>query len=363
MQIDMHYYGTYVLARCAGLKEDIARAIATAAEYVDDSDKLRVQLTDGSWVDSEATAHHPGNTANLDPIDQRRTWIPFHFLPGNEGDTEDHRLICRMDSANAQAMVKHHLSHASKPHGVLLIGIAAHVYADTFAHYGFSGISSKVNHIKSGSIVCDVKSSEMQSSLRAMRDRFLANYITGALADFLAGLGHGSGASYPDQPYLRWQFKYDDGRESGWRDNPATFLMGAQKLYEMFVAFRRAVDGDYDAPEGPRDFEEIKETIATIFAIEGDANKRIRAWNHYVQAGNLYRNPNSSPIPPYDPSTYLNDLKALPGLDSAKAKQTLVYTFIEAANVHRNFILETLLPSQGIHVDKTFIAWITKGLK
>ena len=37
MQIDMHYYGVYVLARLAGLKPDAAKIIATASQYVDEA--------------------------------------------------------------------------------------------------------------------------------------------------------------------------------------------------------------------------------------------------------------------------------------------------------------------------------------
>ena len=37
MQVDMHYYGTYAMARAAGLKADVCKIIATAAEFVDDN--------------------------------------------------------------------------------------------------------------------------------------------------------------------------------------------------------------------------------------------------------------------------------------------------------------------------------------
>jgi len=36
MQEDMHYYGTYAMARAAGLKAAHAKVIAYAAQYVDD---------------------------------------------------------------------------------------------------------------------------------------------------------------------------------------------------------------------------------------------------------------------------------------------------------------------------------------
>ena len=107
MQTDMHYYGTYAMARSAGINEPLARAIATAAEYVDDSDKLSITTTDGKLIQSEPTAHHPVDSANLDPHDQKRTWVPFHFLPGNEGDNLDEKLICRTDSDIAREMIDH----------------------------------------------------------------------------------------------------------------------------------------------------------------------------------------------------------------------------------------------------------------
>src|ERR1700752_2314295 len=58
IQTDMHYYGTYALARCAGFRDDIALAIATAAEFVDDSDYVDVTLMDGVKVKGNPTAHH-----------------------------------------------------------------------------------------------------------------------------------------------------------------------------------------------------------------------------------------------------------------------------------------------------------------
>ena len=37
MQIDMHFYGTYALARAAGIKPDSAHTIAYASQFVDDA--------------------------------------------------------------------------------------------------------------------------------------------------------------------------------------------------------------------------------------------------------------------------------------------------------------------------------------
>ena len=37
MQSDMHYFGTYCIARAAGIKKSAAQKIAYASQFVDDS--------------------------------------------------------------------------------------------------------------------------------------------------------------------------------------------------------------------------------------------------------------------------------------------------------------------------------------
>ncbi|EQM51586.1 putative signal peptide domain protein, partial [Vibrio parahaemolyticus VPCR-2010] len=38
-------------------------------------------------------------------------------------------------------------THWNKPYGVHLMGIAMHVYADTFAHQGFAGVIHAYNKV------------------------------------------------------------------------------------------------------------------------------------------------------------------------------------------------------------------------
>ena len=95
---------------------------------------------------------HTFDVANIDAEDQRKVWVPFHFIPGNEGDEYTERLVCRKNSDIAQEMVDHHVDLPDKRFYLPLIGITAHVYADTFSHYGFSGVSSRKNRIDSDSL-------------------------------------------------------------------------------------------------------------------------------------------------------------------------------------------------------------------
>ena len=101
MQEDMHYYGTYALARAAGLAVPNAATIAYAAQYVDDSTAIDSDAhEDGGMFVTTATAHtntEAMHNAAADHIEQRKVWVPFHFFPGGEGATFSERLICRKE--------------------------------------------------------------------------------------------------------------------------------------------------------------------------------------------------------------------------------------------------------------------------
>lgn len=55
MQLDTRSYGTYAMARAAGIKPEFAQAIAAAAQYVDDSNTANVALRDGAFLASAAS--------------------------------------------------------------------------------------------------------------------------------------------------------------------------------------------------------------------------------------------------------------------------------------------------------------------
>lgn len=116
MQEDMHYYGTYAMARAAGLKVKDAKIVAYAAQYVDDSIANDSEVhNDGGMFETTASAHTNPNIikhAASDHTEQRHVWVPFHFFPGNKGKTLSEKLACSKDSGLAQEMVKNHIRHA-----------------------------------------------------------------------------------------------------------------------------------------------------------------------------------------------------------------------------------------------------------
>lgn len=364
VQKDVHYYGTYALARGAGLKPDVCRTIAYCSQGVDDNpDEETIILADGTPVNKIATAHHFYQFENLDIDDQCAVWLPFHFLPGNEGSNFLKRLICRMDSDLASEIVEHSLSLARQRFGVALMGITSHVYADTFSHYSFSGISSPTNKVFVDSIeLYNVKGEIENSLIRGLKrffnrydvdveiiDRFRTGVLEGAEITSQA-LGHGSVGKNPDIPYLQWSFIYENGNKpSGIRNNPEIFMEACRSLHNIFRLFAE-VRPDLVQDNGIR-FEEIEETIRDILNIKEPLEVRIQAWQRAAKAGELFR-PGST-IPRYDDNIWLNQwFELTESVSPEEAETTLAYRFNEAAIVYRNYVLNHLLPHFDLAVHR-----------
>lgn len=360
MQIDMHYYGTYAMARAAGITRKAARVIATAAQFVDDNAaKNSIEFRDGGRLDAEATAHHALNRKNIDLEDQRKIWVPFHFLPGNHGKTYTERLVCRKDSEIAREMVQHNLSLADQSYALPLIGITAHVYADTFSHYGFSGISSRRNKIINNSFEFKDLDPKTEKYILDKAKKFKANYpdeggfltnIKSWFAETLSGaLGHGAAVTFPDRPYLRWAFMYEDpASASGERDNPATFTEGCEALYKLFRNFAKArpdcAENDFSR------FSDIKKEVKDILSRPEPKNKRIQAWQSAAKNGNLFA-AGPETIPRYNADLWHNERENLVRKkDSGAVTGLSVFRFYQAAAIYRTYVLRILLPSKGLVV-------------
>jgi len=368
MDIDMHYYGTYALARAAGLAADVAQRIATAAEFVDDSTDTEVLVNpEGARFRGESTAHHPTDfVPNNDADDQIQVWLPFHFLPGAQGANQSQKLVCQKDSDIAKEMVAHHLNLCDAPYAVEMIGITAHVYADTFAHYGFSGVSSRVNRVTRGSI--DLVNGD---PIAPYVDRFFGKFgtqggllrnfrnsiatVVGNVAEDTTGaLGHGSVATFPDQPYLEWSYQYElpnlqSGPHDVHRQNANDYMEAAEALYGMFRAFgdRRKELADQ---KGPMDFDKIQPAVRQIITLAADRDARIAAWLAALEEGKLSRDSDNA-LAKYDHQPWRNQTNMLAGLPQPQdASGIPVYHFHQAAALHKHYVLRELLPKNGIYV-------------
>ncbi len=378
MHKDMHYAGTYALAKLAGLNDAAALKIGTSAQFVDDAGEDIAILDEktGCLLASEVSARYTAPIKYalggqriflLDHIDQLNIWVPFHFLPGGKGKTLTQKLVCQTDSEIAREMIANHLKKAvalkNKGHewGPYLIGVAAHVYADTFAHYGFSGVSSRRNLVKATSIrqISGV-GKDWLKSVAAFRKKWgylYPNIKERALSGFgelstkteKGTMGHPGVGSMPDHPYLRYSFQYErgdllhGGQPTAPRDNPETYLSGCEKLHKYFTDYV-AQSGEEVDGKTRKDFLAVKSQIAEILALEEtDAEKREEHWRK--KARELW----GIKIPEYRGEKWMNHFRGIKTRKRALASDA--YRFFMAAAWHKKTVLDKILPKHGINIE------------
>jgi hypothetical protein len=352
MQTDMHYYGTLAMAVAAGLPQRDAETIAYSAQFTDDSTNYdSKEHDDHGFLYAISTAHHPHQSL-LDsmkaPIqegteEQRKIWVPFHFLPGGEGGTLSEKLLCKKNSGIAKEMLENNLEASiKKPYGLELMGSTAHVYMDTFSHYGFSGIASSFNRVKNETIAF-TKEPATGDYIRKKFNGFMEKLKAKGAQEASKSLGHAGVATYPDRPYLKYKFEFEKPRpENGPksdRDNCANFLEGCKLLHEYFSKFTKK---KYCYIESNRNFEEIEDAVKKVIAREADMEGRIKMW---LDSGLV------KGCAPYDPKIWEQEkMDFSKHQKSEKGISTNAYRFHQAATFHRYYVLKDLLPSHGIAV-------------
>jgi len=309
------------------------------------------------------TSHKPLDILhNANSEEQWKVWVAFHFLPGNQlnstaADSPYARyakLTCRPGNdanAFAQAVLANALASADKPYFQHLVGTAAHVFADTFSHYGFIGLSNRWNRVCAGKIDFNLEDAGLWSYVDRKLKTFKAR-IDGTLAESIP-VGHGAVATLPDRPYLKWEFVFErheeyaeaDPNRVNRRDNPATFLEASKRLHSFFMEVATKL------PEDQRDvavpWKILESDVRTILAMEGDEEKRVKAWLDYIYSNKRFAQPAvETYIFAYDPDAW--DAKKAQRSYKVDNVEANACNFIRAARVHRNFVLYTLLPDAGL---------------
>ncbi len=362
MQADMHYYGTYVMARAAGIPARDAQIVAYAAQFVDDSTQTDTEVHgDGGRLVGTATVHTLGQAvanSKIDPDEQRRVWVPFHFLPGGKGTALEERLLCVKDSDTANEMMDHHVAKAvDSRFGLELLGLSAHVYMDTFAHYGFSGIGSEFNLVKGDTCVpIDVENAEMERYIIGKKQSFMTRYAPFKVASWFsetvsAALGHGGVATFPDRPFLHWGVEFEKPRpENGRfadRDNPKDYMDACERTHGYFMSFAKK----RYASTNPVTFNSIKDEVMAVVCFEGAKEDRSSMWLKMIKENkNVGFKPDEAKIQ-YNEADWADQITRFPSLESSeKAIDSNAYRFQQAASWHRHFVLKELLPAHKIAV-------------
>lgn len=390
MQIDGHHTATYVAARLAGFLHDEAEIISYAAQYVDDATNGgAVHFADSAYLYSRiASAHKMIDYTNFVDVENHLAWLPFHFLPGNGllsvgqeplgGELE--KLICQPDSPIARDVLKKALTDRGTPREYVRLGITLHVYADTFAHQGFIGATSPVN--RATNVTCgdpaidaqirDLTKKELWTKVKNDVNAF-ATFAWQTLLiifkerrspiqfwlDFLQKepLGHAAVDTYPDQPYLVWEFLDHQGNTIK-RDNPTLYIHALNMMVRAMRAWRAGdATMNLDAYPGMNSTDEKAVAKLILDCRDPDSEVRHSQWLESIKRGDFS----------FGPATLTYVAKGAgswkeAALDTRKTRDTGLETypysdhfltsnwklFHDAIQIHRSDVVHEILPRYGI---------------
>ena len=361
MQIDFHHAATYVISRFAGLDHAAASTVAHASQYVDDATNSgRIEFDNGAMYERISSAHKMLDYRNFEELATHLVWIPFHFLPGNgglpsglspEGDFIQ-KLICTPDSFVARDLVQACLSRRKGPEAKHRLGITLHIYADTWAHQGFAGVSHRVNGIRALDDH-EPRNQDLKARLSTyFGDAF--DTLTGSFVGQVFPLGHGAALSFPDRPYLRWNYRDAQGRLVE-RDNPADFMDASDAVYRVV---RQFVTGDPQLGVEPipqKDRDALDQCFRSITHEDGDV--RHATWLKLIREGHFSFGPAPASYIPTGADSWRH--KALGTLEARDENVRIFkYTpsfltsdwtrFHNALQSTRLSILHDILPQYGI---------------
>ena len=333
MDIEFHYYMTYLIATKAGLKPDSARVLAHSSQFIDDNDIIfEVDKGKGS-----AYRNYISQTMNiLKPKDELLRIYPiFHFIPGDpqketawRRDGKMHWLCTTPNSTNANNIMDAAIQSGS----LYRIGVAAHGYVDTWAHQNFIGYYDDFNAMNIG------------------------------LKQILPNIGHADAGHNPDWPALVWR---DPRLINEAVDNKERFLGAARHLLEKLARF---VDATMSDDEVVRRQDELTNALSGAIGERDQANeRRDERTDRYLELAESAEYGDTS-LPHYDEDLWFDEAvnEHVRGLrdrsdvallrfdpltdkytwkDSRSYRQTNWYLFQEAVKEHQNEAWDILTSS------------------
>ena len=293
------------------------------------------------------------------------------FTLFRETSTYTERLKCRINSRIVQELREHHLQFSDRAFSLELLGITAHVYADTFSHDGFSGVSSRGKKVDGLSFRFyeDIKDSitnldpGMHDYIIRKKNRFFDKYgpyggllgnITAQFAETASGaLRHGAVATFPDRPYLGFLIMKD----------PTPILTADTAVLEIILKhICKAVEHCMKCLEASCIEKKkwsvvvtavvlIQSNLMKILQVQADCSERIEAWKDAANASLIFGHGGET-IPEYDKCERNNQWDELRnGNDFTDALDLKVWRFYQAASLHRIYVLRDLLPKHNLIVN------------
>lgn len=263
MDINFHYFAVKTLAIKAGFPEEEAQIIAEYSQFVDDFNWIQYipcanipdYLLDGmNDIVTDTGVVNPVTTGFKDAIDyayiytnngQLFTSSAFHFIPEQKADnyvnipTVPAKLSAPKKSIITELLneTKERLKVDTKRRKLYLLqlGMYLHIFADTYAHQGFSGYKSYINK-------CSVTSKTNNLTKKQVNESTLARLLDFARYSILPPIGHAMAGHAPDLTYLSFSMKnYEENIIV--RNNTDIFMDAAKEIFEFLLKLSPKTQG------------------------------------------------------------------------------------------------------------------------
>lgn len=265
MQIDFHYYATYLAAYLAGYSHEESMDICYSAQFVDVCSKTLLRKI-GAIEDAATTQLQLElMDARTDPLglqDITGIWASFHFLPKDLYAQKKRRPKCYMNRYRLicgpnGALVKDTVDLA-KGKSLQHVGIAMHVLADTWAHMYFAGTPSLVIN-NTTSDFAELIPKEVNGKTVITEEKIVFNHnpatpdrpdknnytncIYQSNENSVMNLGHGRAGHLPDYAYLRYRYLPAwNGYKAVIKDNPSDYMHAFTQLVYAMQTLRSGGD-------------------------------------------------------------------------------------------------------------------------
>jgi len=344
MRIDFHFYTIYSLARLAGFKPDDGYTIAYASQYTDDAVNERTILfeNDDNGFDEIMTSHKIMDPTTLLDRTCRMVWVPFHFLPGNEGNDFFERMVTRADGIIAKEIIKIFMDLPILPYSLHLLGIILHAYADTFSHQNFLGVKHHMNNV---------------SELRILNEGLSES----PPVDIdLLNLGHVQAGHIPDEPYVNWEYNNYKGEKLTISNMDRTF-QAAKNCHDLLVEFFNKLPNFI--PSQIMNWEKNAIKLKELFNYSGSIEECEKLWKSAISNGDIGFVPSGRDLSlSYNDTDWFNDainqetriaenyeyigFEKKAGFDSSDWKH-----FNEAASFYRSAIFLQICNEKGLGIN------------
>jgi hypothetical protein len=323
-----------------------AETVAYASQHTDDAKYGHaLEFANGGRFHQVLTAHRFIHPEVFSLQTQYEILVPFHFVPGVEGDRFQERMICRADGSVARTTLRAAAELEDKPYQLHRLGIALHAYADTWSHQDFSGLQSDLNDVEEIHVVNEDKAGIV---------RLFKNFYRDIAAALIPQLGHAEAATLPDEPFREWRFELANQARSLHRKNWVICLQACRSMYRELRIFLKR--NPRYCTEETFPWGGVRPVMARLFKHRGDLDERCSNWMEAVNDSAF-----GFPCREEERDLLYHDRKWFrEAVEVEATPEGERYTrrpdfhrshwklFHDAADSHRFLVLKELLPQHGI---------------